>query len=214
MQGWHQVLAWKGSVVRCRLVLSPTYPAETTTRQVVVFNFEEICNRQISTFEAARGEQYQPKMAIIGKNMPETISIPSATLRKMSGSQVDPYTRYVAYILFKDLNITVQGGRNINSALSNLPVHLSVAPDEKLSFGWGLSNVIRNKAVHEGSYEHLALMIAIGESFHEPVSFPVDKRSARRGTIPSSPCSNLLRLTISAVRREDLNFHGEYCCWS
>jgi hypothetical protein len=45
-----------------------------------------------------------------------------------------------------------------------------VAPAEKLSFGWGLSNVIRDKAVHEGSYEHLALLIALGETFHEPVS--------------------------------------------
>jgi hypothetical protein len=109
-------------------------------------------------------------MPIVGQDTPTTIHIPSATLRKISGSQVDPYTRYVAYRLFKDLNIPVHGGRNINSALSNLPVHVSVAADEKLSFGWGLSNVIRDKAVHEGSYEHLAMMIALGESFHEPVS--------------------------------------------
>lgn len=107
-------------------------------------------------------------MPIVTKDTPQTISIPAATLRKFSGSRVDPYTRYVAYTLFKDLNISVQGQRNINGALSNLPVHLSVAPDEKLSFGWGLSNVIRDKGVHEGSYEHLAMMIALGESFHEP----------------------------------------------
>jgi hypothetical protein len=109
-------------------------------------------------------------MPIVGEDTAEIISIPSATLRKLSGSRVDAYTRYVAYRLFKDLNIPVQGARNINSALSNLPVHVSTAPNEKLSFGWGLSNIIRDKAVHEGSYEHLALMIAIGESFHEPVS--------------------------------------------
>ncbi|OAL33463.1 hypothetical protein AYO20_07319 [Fonsecaea nubica] len=107
-------------------------------------------------------------MPIIDKDVPQTISIPSATLRKFSGSRVDPYTRYVAYRLFRDLNISVQGQRNINNALSNLPVHVSVAPGEKLSFGWGLSNVIRDQAVHEGSYEHLAMMIALGESFHEP----------------------------------------------
>ena len=109
-------------------------------------------------------------MPIVGKDNPESVSIPTETLRKMSASRVDPYTRYVAYRLFKDLNIPSQGGRNINSALSNLPVHQTIAPDERLSFGWGLSNVIRAKAVHEGSYEHLAVMIALGESFHEPVS--------------------------------------------
>jgi len=104
------------------------------------------------------------KMPIVGKDTPKTVSIPTATLRKFSGSRVDPYTRYVAYMLFKDLNISISGQRNINNALSNLPVHLSIAPDEKLSFGWSLSNVIRDKAVHEGSYEHLAMMIALGES--------------------------------------------------
>ncbi len=109
------------------------------------------------------------------KDTPESISMPTATLRKMSGSRVDPYTRYVAYKIFKDLNIPSQGGRNINSALSNLPVHVTVAPNERLSFGWGLSNVIREKAVHEGSYEHLAMMIALGESFHEPVSSPFSR---------------------------------------
>jgi hypothetical protein len=107
-------------------------------------------------------------MPIVGSDTPENISIPSETLRKLSGSRVDPYTRYVAYRLFRDLNIGVSGSRNINNALSNLPVHVSSAPNDGLSFGWGLSNVIRNRTVHEGSYEHLALMIAMGETFHEP----------------------------------------------
>ncbi|KAJ9607805.1 hypothetical protein H2200_007884 [Cladophialophora chaetospira] len=127
-------------------------------------------------------------MPIVGKDTPEMVEIPTATLRKISASRVDPYTRYVAYRLFKDLNIPVQGGRNINSALSNLPVHLTVA-DDRLSFGWGLSNVIRNQAVHEGSYEHLAVMIALGESFHEPYSARVlmDMANAAAGPDDVTP---------------------------
>lgn len=116
-------------------------------------------------------------MPIVGADTPENISIPSATLRKLSGSRVDPYTRYVAYRIFRDLNISIPGQRNINSALSNLPVHLSVAPDEKLSFGWGLSNVIRDKGVHEGSYEHLAMMIALSERLVTlPCPLPAHRR--------------------------------------
>ncbi|KIW67299.1 hypothetical protein PV04_06563 [Phialophora macrospora] len=133
-------------------------------------------------------------MPIVGQDTPESVSIPTATLRKLSGSRVDPYTRYVAYRLFKDLNIPSQGGRNINSALSNLPVHLSVAPGEKLSFGWGLSNVIRDKDVHEGSYEHLALMIALGETFHEPYAAKV-----------------LMALARAAAGPEDVTPH--FCQW-
>ncbi|EXJ90641.1 hypothetical protein A1O1_03745 [Capronia coronata CBS 617.96] len=106
-------------------------------------------------------------MPIVAEDFPESITIPSATLRKFTGARVDPYTRYVAYVLFRDLNISVHGQRNINNALSNLPVYQSTAPDNRLSFGWGLTSVIRDKAVHEGSYEHLAMMIALGESFRE-----------------------------------------------
>lgn len=106
-------------------------------------------------------------MPIVGDDFPEKISIYSGTLRKFTGAQVDPYTRYVAYTLFQELNVPVQGQRNINSALSNLPIHVSIAPDEKLSFGWGRSHVMHDRVVHEGSYEHLAVMIALGESFHE-----------------------------------------------
>jgi hypothetical protein len=105
-------------------------------------------------------------MPIVDQDTPKVISIPSATLRKFSGSRVDPYTRYVASILFRDLKISVQGQRNINNCLSNLPLFSSTDPN--LSFGWGLSNIIRSPVIHEGSYEHLAMMIALGENFHEP----------------------------------------------
>lgn len=106
-------------------------------------------------------------MPIVRADYPEKISIYSETLRRFTGARVDPYTRYVAFILFRELNMSVQGQRNINTALGNLPMHMSIAPDERLSFGWGPSNVIRDKATHEGSYEHLAMMIALGESFRE-----------------------------------------------
>lgn len=117
-------------------------------------------------------------MSIFTKDVPELISIPSATLRKFAGSRVDPYTRFVAYVLFRDLNTSVRGQRNINNALSNLPVHLSVASDGGLSFGWGLSSLIRDRVVHEGSYEHLAMMVALGESFHEHYAAKVLKAMA------------------------------------
>ncbi len=110
-----------------------------------------------------------PRMPLIGDDFPETISVYSTTLRKFTGAKVDPYTRYVAYLLFRDFNIAVAGQRNVNNALGNLPVHISVAPADKLSFGWCPSHVIYDRAVHEqeGAYDHLAVMVALGETFHE-----------------------------------------------
>ncbi|EXJ81110.1 hypothetical protein A1O3_07398 [Capronia epimyces CBS 606.96] len=117
-------------------------------------------------------------MPIVANDFPEFVSIYSATLKKFTGARVDPYTRYVAYVLFRDLGISVHGQRNINNALANLPVYQSVAPGDKLSFGWGLANVIRDKAVHEGSYEHLAMMVALGESFYESYAAKVLQQMA------------------------------------
>ncbi|KAL2443897.1 hypothetical protein ABEF95_013880 [Exophiala dermatitidis] len=118
-------------------------------------------------------------MPIVSQDIPETISISSSTLRKFTGAKVDAYTRYVAYVLFRDLNISVNGQRNINNVLSNLPVYQSVAEDDRLSFGWGLGNVIRDKAIHEGSYDHVAMMIAIGESFRESYGAKILKYMAQ-----------------------------------
>ena len=85
-------------------------------------------------------------------------------LVQYSGAVVDPYTDYVASIMCKDLHPGPQGQRLVNSALSNLPNFLT--PDEKLSFGWGFESIIRNQEVHNGGYEHLAMMSALAESFH------------------------------------------------
>lgn len=108
-------------------------------------------------------------MTSIGRDIPDSISLSSTTLRRYAGAKVDPYVRYVAFLLLRDLKIGVAGQRNMNNALSNLPVHLSVAPADKLSFGWGPSHVIYDRAVHEdeGSYDHLAVMLALTETFHE-----------------------------------------------
>ncbi|KIW48352.1 uncharacterized protein PV06_00947 [Exophiala oligosperma] len=102
-------------------------------------------------------------------DIPASISLSSTTLRRFAGDKVDPYVRYVAFLLLRDLKIGVAGQRNMNNALSNLPVHMSVAPADKLSLGWGPSHVIYDRAVHEdeGSYDHLAVMLALTETFHE-----------------------------------------------
>lgn len=123
-------------------------------------------------------------MPIVANDFPEFISIYSATLRKFTGARVDPYTRYVAYILFRDLNMSVHGQRNINNALGNLPVYHSTASGDRLSFGWGLTNVVRDKAVHEGSYEHLAMMIALGESFDESYAAKILQEMAHAAAGP------------------------------
>ncbi|KIW20016.1 hypothetical protein PV08_00591 [Exophiala spinifera] len=102
-------------------------------------------------------------------DIPDIISLSSTTLRRFAGAKVDPYVRYVAFLLLRDLKIGIAGQRNMNNALSNLPVHLSVAPADKLCFGWGPSHVIYDRAVHEdeGSYDHLAVMLALTETFRE-----------------------------------------------
>lgn len=92
-------------------------------------------------------------------------------LSQFSGERTDPYTRHVAYVLFKEFKLSIRGQRNVSTALSNLPVHLTL--DERLSFGWSESNLLHNRAVHEGSYEHLAAMVALTEAFHSTYSAKV-----------------------------------------
>ena len=106
-------------------------------------------------------------MPFIDKSQPGRVPIDRTTLLRFSGARIDPYTRYVSFILFHDLNLSVKGQRNMNNAFANLPIYMSVAPDQRLGFGWGADNVIRDKAIHEGSYDHLAILTALGESFHE-----------------------------------------------
>lgn len=89
--------------------------------------------------------------------------ISTKLLSQFSGALADPYTDYVASIMCKDLKPGPQGQRRVSSALSNLPNLMT--PDEKLTFGWGFDNIIRNNEV-SGNYEHLAIMVALAESFH------------------------------------------------
>lgn len=107
-------------------------------------------------------------MPFLKASEPEAVRIDRTTLLRFSGARVDPYTRFVSSIIFRDINLSVRGQRNINNAFANLPVYDSIAPDQRLAFGWGTNNVIRDKAIHEGlSYDHLAILTALGENFHE-----------------------------------------------
>lgn len=107
-------------------------------------------------------------MPFINASEPEAVRIDRTTLLRFSGARVDPYTRFVSSIIFRDINLSVRGQRNINNAFANLPVYDSIAPDQRLAFGWGTKNVIRDRAIHESlSYDHLAILTALGENFHE-----------------------------------------------
>jgi hypothetical protein len=94
-------------------------------------------------------------------------NVPTGRLSQFSGAGIDPYTNYVASVMFKGLVTGPQGQRKVNDALSNLPLFFT--PDEKLTFGWGPDLLIRNKEVHQGGYvEHLAIMVALAESCKDP----------------------------------------------
>ena len=101
-------------------------------------------------------------MSTFGAEIQHNIS--TKLMSQLSGAFVDPFTNHVASIMCKDLKPGPQGQRRVNSALSNLPTFFT--PDENLTFGWGADNIIRNDEVHQGGYEHLAIMVAIAESFH------------------------------------------------
>lgn len=94
-----------------------------------------------------------------------TISI--KVLSQCAGAGIDLYANWVIMVLSRNFNLSVQGQRNINAALTNLPVHFS--SDETLAFGWTLEHALRNRGVHvdSGGYEHLAMEGALTEAFSE-----------------------------------------------
>ncbi|KAK5052702.1 hypothetical protein LTR84_002568 [Exophiala bonariae] len=107
-------------------------------------------------------------MPFLKASEPEEVRVDRTTLLRFSGARADPYTRFVASLIFHDIKLSVKGQRNINHAFTNLPVYDSIAPDRRLAFGWGEDNVIRDKVIQEGlSYDHLAILTALGENFHE-----------------------------------------------
>lgn len=95
---------------------------------------------------------------------------PKVTIKVLSqcaGAGIDLYANWVVMVLSRNFDLSVQGQRNINTALTNLPVHSS--SDETLTFGWPLEHALRNRGVHAdfGGYEHLALEGALSEAFSE-----------------------------------------------
>lgn len=86
-------------------------------------------------------------------------------LSQFCGARTEPYTGHVSGLICKPFKISLKGTRNVNNALNNLPCFRT--PDENLTFGWAMQNLIRERAVHENAYENMATMIALGESFHE-----------------------------------------------
>ena len=89
-------------------------------------------------------------------------------LAQFCGARTEPFTGHVSYVLCKDFKVSIKGQRNMNNGLNNLPIYRT--PDERLTFGWAEQNLIRTQLVHQGAYEHLAIMIALSETFHESYS--------------------------------------------
>jgi hypothetical protein len=86
-------------------------------------------------------------------------------LSQCAGAGIDLYAQWVIMVVSKNFNLSVRGQRNINTALNNLPVQST--PEESLTLGWPLEHALRNRGVHEGGYEHLALEVALSETFPE-----------------------------------------------
>lgn len=104
-------------------------------------------------------------MPFVDESTSSEVSIGKDSLLRLSGAQVDPYTRYVGYLIFRKLNLSVKGQRNMNNAFANLPIFTTI--DQRLSFGWGFNHAVQDKAIHAESYDHFAIVTAIGENFHE-----------------------------------------------
>lgn len=86
-------------------------------------------------------------------------------LSQFCGARTEPYTGFVSASICKQFKMSLKGTRNVNNALNNLPCLQT--PDENLTFGWAMKNLIRERIVHENDYENMATMTALGESFHE-----------------------------------------------
>ena len=108
----------------------------------------------------------------MGSNKSETVfvieyphKLTTQLLAQFCGARTEPFTGHVSWVLCRDFKVSIKGQRNMNNGLNNLPMHRT--PDERLTFGWAEDNLIRTRLVHENAYEHLAIMIALSEAFHE-----------------------------------------------
>ena len=105
---------------------------------------------------------------MVGKNIFD-VEAPYSTntlvLSQFNGCSTEPYTIFVSRVLCKPFKISTKGARSISQALNNLPCYQT--PDAKLTFGWALDGLIRNRKVHDNDYEHLATMICLCEIYYE-----------------------------------------------
>jgi hypothetical protein len=86
-------------------------------------------------------------------------------LSQCAGAGIDLYANWVVMVISRNFNLSIQGQRNINTALNNLPVYYT--SEESLTFGWTPEHALRNRGVSESGYEHLALEAVLSETFPE-----------------------------------------------
>ena len=103
-------------------------------------------------------------------------------LSQFCGARTEPYTGHVSASICKQFKMPLKGTRNVNNALNNLPCY--EMPDERLTFGWAMKNLIRERIVHENDYENMATMIALAESFHESYAARVMFELAKLHVMP------------------------------
>jgi hypothetical protein len=101
-------------------------------------------------------------MATYGAEFPHQIT--TKLLHQSCGARKDSYVNWVAWLMLKDFKLSIRGQRNVNTALNNLPTFYSL--DESLTFGWSPSNIIRVVDVLQTSYDYLAIMFALADTFH------------------------------------------------
>ena len=97
-----------------------------------------------------------------------SFNIPLTVFSQCTGAGIDIFVNFVTTIFSQEFKLSIQGSRNINNSLNNLPVFST--PDQYLTFGWSTEHALRNEGVgqHSGGYEHVALEGTLSDSFSEP----------------------------------------------
>ena len=71
---------------------------------------------------------------------------------------VDPYTVKIGYIISSQFKLSVKGEPNVSSALNNLALYGDGnSEQDKLSFGFGIDHIIRNREANTSGFELTAL---------------------------------------------------------
>ena len=94
-------------------------------------------------------------------------SIALKIFAQCNGAGIDLFTNSCTTAFSQAFKISVKGQRNVNNALTNLPVFETA--DELVTFGWAREHALRNRgvAVHDGGYEHISLEGVMSEAFPE-----------------------------------------------